>query len=63
MSYIEQLESGYWHYRFNRNKFVQWRVGTVPTMADGFGWIDPKDLREALQAADSMSSKSTEVAE
>ena len=20
MSYIEKLESGYWHYRFNRNK-------------------------------------------
>ena len=52
MSYIEKLESGYWHYRFNRNKFLQWRVGKVPTMADGFGWIEPVDLQEALEAAE-----------
>ena len=57
MSYIEKLESGYWHYRFNRNKFLQWGVGTAPTMADGFGWIEPGDLREALLAAEQADPK------
>ena len=52
MSYIEKLESGYWHYRFNKYKFLQWRWGTAPTMDNGFGWIEPKDLEEALKAAE-----------
>ena len=52
MSYIEKLESGYWHYRFSTYRFLQWKVGTEPTMDNGFGWIKPGDLREALLAAE-----------
>ena len=52
MSYIEKLESGYWHYRFHQFKFLQWRWGTAPTMEDGFGCIDRYDLQEALEAAE-----------
>ena len=33
---VKKLPSGYWHVRFGREIFVQWRVGCAPDAVDVF---------------------------
>ena len=52
--FVYKLESGYWHVRFNSNKFFQWPVGRSPRLSDGFGWVEEEDLERARNATRSM---------
>lgn len=45
------LDSGYWHYRISAYQFIQWPRGRDPAAADGFGWIMPTMLHDAMLAA------------
>ncbi len=47
---VRLLESGYWHVRWSANRWFQWPKWRLPTMADGFGWVTEKDLRDVLIA-------------
>ena len=54
MSVLTKLLSGYWHYRINTNKFIQWPQNTAPKLSDGFpnGWITENDLKAAERAVE-----------
>jgi len=53
MSYIKKLSSGYWHYRPNREQFVQWPRHRAPCLDDCFprGWATEQLVRDAESAA------------
>ena len=46
---VQRLDSGYWHVRFDLNRFVQWPCGRLPREEDGFGWLSPAEYREAAR--------------
>ena len=67
MSYLERLESGYWHYRFNRNKFLQWRVGNCAhngqRISDGLNAVDLQEALEAAEASDPQAQPKASILE
>lgn len=48
---VKLLSSGYWHVRWNANRWFQWPKWRTPTMADGFGWVTEKDRTLAIAAS------------
>lgn len=48
---VRLLPSGYWHARWNQNRWIQWPNGRAPTLEDGFGWITPAMQEQAVRSA------------
>lgn len=54
---VKRLPSGYWHVRWNQNRWIQWPCDRAPTMADAFGWVTSEMLEQAVQAAKASSER------
>jgi hypothetical protein len=44
---LTRLSSGYWLASWGPNLWIQWPVGSHPSIADGFGWVTASHLRQA----------------
>ena len=54
---VTKLSTGYWHVQFNQiHQFVQWMVGTFPTVEDTFGFLI-EDREKAARAAAEAARK------
>lgn len=51
-THVKKLESGYWHVRFGPERFVQWRIGSVPELRDAFGEPKEEMITQALKVVD-----------
>ena len=48
MTTVKKLESGYWHVRFGRERFIQWPTHRLPTLDDVFGWVTEEQIAIAI---------------
>lgn len=46
----KKLSTGYYHVRWNHDQWIQWPMDRTPTLADGFGWLGPGHVLEAIEA-------------
>lgn len=53
---VKLLDSGYWHVRWNANRWFQWPKGRSPTLGDGFGWVTELNRCEAEEAVEGFRS-------